>query len=465
MEFQNIVNFLDTTSDNKDLPTFVTKKWIEVYDHSEGNYNVNKEIRIKTSMLKSDLFNFSDAYIVVKGNIFVTKKTFTADDIDAPNNTAANVTATNTANNNAFGEKKLVFKNNAPFINCISKMNGIKIDNAEDLDVVMPMYNLLEYSKNYGKTTGSLWNYYRDEPCSTIGDNNITHSILNSESFDYKASFMENGVTHDNLTKNDVKVVVPLKHLSNFWRHLDIPLINCEVELILTWFKNCVLIDKSNREADYGANPVVYEIDNLEDATFKITDIKLFTPVVTLSKENDIKLLEQLKTGFKRTIKCNKYRSQMSIQPQNNNLSYLINPTFTNVNRLFVLSFPRNNNTDSSFSTYYVPKVKVNDFKVLIDGKSFFDLPVKNDEEASEKIIDMSNNSDYTTGNLLDYAYYKKHYKLIAIDLSKQTKLKNTQQINFIGKLLRNTGTTIFFIIEKSEKTTFNFSQSSVTIV
>ena len=112
-----------------------------------------------------------------------------------------------------------------------------------------------------------------------------------------------------------------------------------------------------------------------------MTDVKLFVPVVTLSKEDDIKLLEQLKTGFKRTIKWNKYRSQMRIPPQNNNLNYLIDPTFTNVNRLFVLPFPRNNNTDSrySFSNYYVPKVKVNVFNVLIDGKSFFDLSVKND--------------------------------------------------------------------------------------
>ena len=117
----------------------------------------------------------------------------------------------------------------------------------------------------------------------------------------------------------------------------------------------------------------------------------------------------------------------MSIQPQKNNLNYLIDSTFTKVNRLFVLSFPRNNNTDSrySFSNYYVPKVQIKDFNVLIDGKSFFDLSVKNDEEAHEKIIDMSNNSDYTTGNLLGYAYYKKHYRLIAIDLSKQTKLKD----------------------------------------
>ena len=138
----------------------------------------------------------------------------------------------------------------------------------------------------------------------------------------------------------------------------------------------------------------------------------------------------------------------MTIQRQNNNLNYLIGPTFTNINRLFVLSFPRNDSTDSrySFSNYCVPKVKVNGFNVLIDGKSFFDLSIKNHEEAYEKIIDMSNNTDYTTGNLLNYAYYKKHYRLIAIDLSKQTKLKDPQQINFIGKLLRNTGATMFLL-------------------
>ena len=176
-------------------------------------------------MLRSDLCDYSDAYILVTGNITVVKKTFTANDFEAPNNTAANATTTNTANYNIFGEKKLVFKNNAPFINCISKINGIKIDNAEDLDVVMPMYNLLEYSKNYRKTTGSLWNYYRDEPNSDTDDNKITHSILNSGSFDYKASFMENTVTQNNLIKSNVKIITPLKHLSNFWRNLNIPLI------------------------------------------------------------------------------------------------------------------------------------------------------------------------------------------------------------------------------------------------
>ena len=118
-----------------------------------------------------------------------------------------------------------------------------------------------------------------------------------------------------------------------------------------------MLIDKSTRDANYGVNPVAYEINNPENATFQITDTKLYVPVVTLSKENDIKLLEQLKSGFKRTIKWNKYRSQMTIQPKNRNLNYLIKPTFTNVHRLFVLSF----NTDNrySYSNYYYQRLKL----------------------------------------------------------------------------------------------------------
>ena len=303
-----------------------------------------------------------------------------------------------------FNEKKLIFKTNAPFINCITNINGIKIDDAEDLDVVMSMYNLLEYSKNYKKTTGSLWNYYRDEPNSSIDNINITHSILNSKSFDYKANFISNA-TNNNLPKSDVKIVIPPKHLKNCWKNLNIPLNNCEVELILTWFKNCVLISKSTRDANYGANPIVHKIDNPQNTTFQIKDTKLYVLVVTLSKENNIKLLEKLKSRFKRTIKWNKYLSQMTIQNNNNNLNCLIDPKFTNVNRLFVLSFERieEDNIKKDYRDYfshcYVPKVQIKDFSVLIDGKSFFDLPIKNEEEAYEKIIEMSNNNNYMTGN------------------------------------------------------------------
>ena len=162
----------------------------------------------------------------------------------------------------------------------------------------------------------------------------------------------------------------------------------------------------------------------------------------------------------------------MSVQSKNNNLNYLIDPTFTNVNRLFVLSFERieedNIKKDyrDSFSPYYVPKVQIKDFNVLIDGKSFFDLSIKNEEEAYEKITDMSNNNNYMTGNLLDFAYYRENYKLIATDLSKQTKIKNLQQINFIGKIEeQDNGVTMFFIIDKSGETTFEFLQNSVTII
>ena len=154
----------------------------------------------------------------------------------------------------------------------------------------------------------------------------------------------------------------------------------------------------------------------------------------------------------------------MTVQPQNNKLNYLIDPKFTNVNRLFVLSFQRiageNNTTKGhrdSFSHYYVPNVRIKDFNVSINGKSLFDLPVKNEEEAYENIIEMSNNNGYITGNVLDFVYFRKNYKLIAIDLSKETKSKDPQQISFIGKLLATREAAVFFIIEKSEETTLNF--------
>ena len=134
------------------------------------------------------------------------------------------------------------------------------------------------------------------------------------------------------------------------------------------------------------------------------------------------------------------------------------------MNRLFILSFE--NVTDrTSFEKYYVSKIEIKDFNVLIDGKPFFEIPVKN-KEAYEQITEMSKNNDYTTGNLLDYEYFSKHYKLIAIDLSKQIELENPdlkQQINFTGRFEKNNA-TMLFIIEKKEETTFDFSQNSVTV-
>ena len=326
------------------------------------------------------------------------------------------------------------------------------------------MYNLLEYSKNYKKTSGSLFNYYRDEPKEhTIGDgdNAINISIRNSKSSDYKTKILK-------LEKN-VEIAIPLKYLGNFWRGLDIPLINCEITLILSWYGKCVLVGKALRNApDLQPDPPIATIESPADAKLEITYCKLYFPVATLSAENGNKLLEQLKSGFKRPIKWNKYMPQMSNQNKNNNLNYLIDPTFSNVNRLFVLSF-ENEDDRTSYYKYYVPSVEIKDYNVFIDGNALLELPIKNIEETYEKIIQITDHSGYhTRGNLLDYEYFKEYYKLIAIDLSKQIELENKdikQQINFIGNLERDNGAVMFFIIEKSEETIIEFLQNYASIV
>ena len=180
-----------------------------------------------------------------------------------------------------------------------------------------------------------------------------------------------------------------------------------------------------------------------------------------------MKLLTNLKSGFKREIISNKYRSQMTTEAININLNILIDPTFTNVNRLFVLAYGQVNNDRQSFSRFYLPNVMVKDYNVIIDKLAFFDLPIKTEEEAYEKIIDISRNKEYMTGNLLHYDYFKKYYKLIAIDLSKQQVLQENedliQQINFIGRLEQ--AANVFIIIEKKENTILEFSQSLANVI
>ena len=394
-------------------------------------------------MLLSDLCDYSDAYVWVKGKITVTN----------PNDIA---------NFN----KELALKNNAPFISCISKIKGELVENAEDLDIVMAMYNLLEYSKNYEKTSGSLFNYYRDEPKEhTIGasDDAINISIRNSKSFDYKTEIIGSLDAGED-EKEDVTIAIPLKYLGNFWRSLDIPLINCEITLILSWYKECVLVGRAFRGPPAAA---ANRINSPTSAKFEITDCKLYVPVVTLSAENDNKLFK-LTIIFRRSIKWNKYMSQMSNQNKNNSLNYLIDTTFRHVNRLFVLSF-ENEDDRTSYYKYYLPSVEIKDYNVLIDGNAFFELPIKNIEETYEKIIQITDHSGYyTRGNLLDYEYFKEHYKLIAIDLSKQIELENKdikQQINFIGNLERDDGAVMFFVIEKNEETVIEFLQNYASII
>ena len=156
----------------------------------------------------------------------------------------------------------------------------------------------------------------------------------------------------------------------------------------------------------------------------------------------------------------------MTTEAINNNLNILIDPTFTNVNRLFVLAYQTADDRQSYYQ-FYLRKVMLKDYNVIIDKLAFFDLPIKTEEEAYEKIIDFSRNNEYTTGNLLDYDYFKKYYKLIAIDLSKQQVLQENedliQQINFIGRLTE--AANVFMVVEKKEHTILEFSQSFANVI
>ena len=218
--------------------------------------------------------------------------------------------------------KGVIFKNCARFTKCISRINNTNRDNAQDIGIVMPMYTLIE------------------------------HNITESEWFKSKIKIARKTPAAGN-TK-DVEITVPLKYLSNFWRTLEMPLINCEVNLIFIWWPTCV-VSSATREAK-----------------FKITETRLYVLVVTLSAEDNAKFLQQLKSGFKRTINWNKYESDLKTFAQNRYLNHLINPSFQGVNRLFVLSF-ENENDRTSHSTYYLPKVEIKDYNVMIDGKNFFD--------------------------------------------------------------------------------------------
>ena len=432
MEYQKIANLIDDTSNQPSK--FRTKNLVGINDESRGVYNVNSQIKFKTTMLKSSLCDYSDAYILVKGIISV-------------NNTAgAGVGANNT-------NKKVIFKNCAPFTNCITEINNTQIDNAKDTDIVMSMYNLIEYSDNYAKTTGSLWQYCKDIPARNA--NNITENSTRdntTDSFNFKAKIT--GQTGNNGTKG-VEIMVPLKYLSNFWRTSEMPLINCEVNLILTWSSTCVLIATN--------------VQN-QNATFAITDTKLYVPVATLSTQENIKFFQQLKSGFKRAINWNMYLSKPELLAQNPNLYHLVEPSFQGVNRLFVLAF-ENDDDRTSDREYYLPTVEIKDYNNMINGENFFDQPIKNRGITYNNIrkIAIGYGDDNTTGCLLDYPYFIDTYKMIAVDLSRQKALdadpRAVQQINFTANLDMDGNTGVYFILEEAKETILDFSQGTVKVL
>ena len=427
MENQKIINLLDKIdTDSKHFANIIN-------DENNNNYGVNKDtgannpdtIKYDTTVLKPNLCDYAEAYILVDGTIRGTG-----------------------GNNNT----RLALKNCTPFTKCNLGINDEHVDTAENLNITMPMYNLIEYSDNYQDLSATLYQYKRDEPPEANAIDDIT--VDNSNSFTYKVSLLGNPVVADNIAKRSVKVVVPLKYLSNFFRSLKMPLTNCKIKLNLTWKKECVL------STDAG------------NVVFIINDTKMYVPVVTLSKEDNKDFIEQQNKGFLKSIYWNEYKTKEINENADANVFKYINldPSFQGVNRLFIMEYSRVNNqpTRNGQQKYYLPRIDLEKYNVIIDGRNFYDNPIESDIEKHRELkkVMIGKEEDYTTGSLLDFNYFDKHYKLVAVDLSKQKELdadpRAIQQIEF--KYMLGTNSTIYWILEKSKETILEFYKGTVKV-
>ena len=304
MENQKIINLLHKI--DTDSKHFATKKWYIINDENNTNYGVDKNtgannpdtIKYDTRVLKPNLCDYAEAYILADGTI-----------------RAAEVNA----------GTRLALKNCAPFTKCNLEINDEHVDTAENLDITMPMYNLIEYSDNYQDSSVTLYQYKRDEPPEANAIADLT--VNNSSSFKFKVHLLGNPIVAGNVARRNVKVVVPLKYLGNFFRSLEMPLMNCKIKLNSTWKKECVL------STDDG------------NAVFIINDTKLYVPVVTLSKE-DQDFTEQQNKGFQRSIYWNEYKTKELTENADANVFKYINldPSLQGVNRLFVMAYNSANN-------------------------------------------------------------------------------------------------------------------------
>ena len=247
MKTQKIINLLNDSRNEESK--FATKKWYVIDSQTtKGKYKQGDTIKFETETIKSSLCDYSDAFILVTGNITVA------------------------ANN----DTDVAFKNCAPFSTCTTKINDVFVDEANHIYIAMPMYNLIEYSNNYSDTSGSLWQFKRDEVLAK----NVDLTIDNSQSFKYKAALLgkaADAVNNTNSSVKEAKIVLPLKYLSNLLRSLEMPLINCKVFLEINWIEDCILSSAGNT------------------AKFEITDAKLHVPIVTLSTKDSVNLTKQLK--------------------------------------------------------------------------------------------------------------------------------------------------------------------------
>ena len=355
MENQKIINLLDKI--DTDSKHFATKKWYVINDENNTNYGVDKDtgannpdtINYDTRLLKPNWCDYAEAYILIDGTIRA---------------------------GNALNATRLALKNCAPFTKCTLEINDEHVDTAENLDIVMPMCTLIEYSDSYQDSSATLYQYQRDKS----PENNAVADLIadNSDSFKYKIKFLGNINQLDadaaRVGRLNVKVVVPLKYLSNFFRSLEMPLINCKIKLNLTWKKECVL---STLDDDAG-NPE-------NNAVFIINDTKMYVPVVTLSKEDNKDFIEQQNKGFQRSIYWNEYKTKEINENADANVFKYINldPSFQGVNRLFVMAYSRADGqpTRNGQQKYYLPRIDLKKYNVILDGRNFYNNPIESDIE------------------------------------------------------------------------------------
>ena len=431
MENQKIISLLDKIDTNS--KHFATKKWHIINDENNTNYGVNKDtgadnpdtIKYDTRVLKPNLCDYVEAYILIDGAIRAAA---------------------------ADANTRLALKNCAPFTKYNLEINDEHVDTAENLDITMPMHNLIEYSDNYQDSSAALYQYKRDEPPEDDAVADLTAD--NSSSLRYKISLLGNSVVANNIARINVKVVVPLKYLSNFFRSLEMPLINCKIKLNLTCKKECVL------STDDG------------NAVFIINESKMYVPVVTLSKEDNKDFIAQQNKGFQRSIYWNEYKTKEINEDADANVFKYINLdlSFQGVNRLFVMAYNRANGqpTRNGQQKYYLPRIDLEKYNVVIDGRNFYDNPIERDIEKYKELkkVMIGKGKDNTTGYFFDFNYFDKHYKLVAVDLSKQKELdadpRVIQQTEF--KYMLGTNSTIYWVLEKSKETILEFYKGTIKV-
>ena len=451
--------------------------------YPDGNGN-DKGIKIDPEVVKHFLCDYADAYILVTGDIVVTR-----------------------GNANT----RVAFKNCHPFTKCKSHLNEEHVEDSDNLDIIMNMYNLIEYSDNYSDSAASLYQFKRQEQsydnADSLNIDNLTAD--NSSSFKYKSDLL--GTTDTEIAANtnpniqlahrlwrNFQSIVPLKYISSFFRSLEMPLINTKLHLQLNYTKHSVI---SHGFAAAGDNQPV------NSSTFKKTKTELYVPVVTSNAEDNNKLNQLLlesyskenpNNKFKRTVYWDEYKSKIEtiIQtPNDNNYKRtLLDVAIPGVNRLFVVEFNNNDalgqgnnepqnsiNTASNkverngFTKYFLPRVYIKDYNVLIDGRNFYDQNIFDDFKKYEELrkVMTGRGQDYTTGSLLDYHYWKNNYKLTCCDLIKQKVLASNprvnQQVEFVYKLDNtranpDTKAQVLTVLENEKETNLEFSKGTVKV-